>query len=400
MSIKKTLYVGTFISTIGDGVFYIATSWYVYQQMHSSFAVGILLAFSILPVIIVAPFTGHIADKYNRKSITVLMDIVRFLIILICGYVLLLTENQISIWYIYLLSAIVKIADCFFTPCISSLIKINFNDNEYMKIFSVNNTLQQIGSILGSIVTGLLLSQINVVYILFFDSVSFLLSAVIIINMDKSTVIELKESKNNVVQSFRSGLSYILNKKTIMLLIIICGAPSFVVNVLNTLLCEYTEVILGLSVGEYSILDASFGVGCVCMGGIIAFFLSNKEENKLGFIGYLLIPISMFALSITRTFYIAIFEIVFLGALIMVVSINAKTLFAKIVDKEYIGRVDSYSYTINSLFVSLSGIFAGFLSGIINVSWIFRLYSVVCIIFVICYVTLLNKLQMTSKFRE
>ena len=260
--------------------------------------------------------------------------------------------------------------------------------------------LQQIGSILGSIVTGLLLSQINVVYILFFDSVSFLLSAVIIINMDKSTVIELKESKNNVVQSFRSGLSYILNKKTIMLLIIICGAPSFVVNVLNTLLCEYTEVILGLSVGEYSILDASFGVGCVCMGGIIAFFLSNKEENKLGFIGYLLIPISMFALSITRTFYIAIFEIVFLGALIMVVSINAKTLFAKIVDKEYIGRVDSYSYTINSLFVSLSGIFAGFLSGIINVSWIFRLYSVVCIIFVICYVTLLNKLQMTSKFRE
>jgi len=358
------------------------------------------LAFSILPVIIVAPFTGHIADKYNRKSITVLMDIVRFLIILICGYVLLLTENQISIWYIYLLSAIVKIADCFFTPCISSLIKINFNDNEYMKIFSVNNTLQQIGSILGSIVTGLLLSQINVVYILFFDSVSFLLSAVIIINMDKSTVIELKESKNNVVQSFRSGLSYILNKKTIMLLIIICGAPSFVVNVLNTLLCEYTEVILGLSVGEYSILDASFGVGCVCMGGIIAFFLSNKEENKLGFIGYLLIPISMFALSITRTFYIAIFEIVFLGALIMVVSINAKTLFAKIVDKEYIGRVDSYSYTINSLFVSLSGIFAGFLSGIINVSWIFRLYSVVCIIFVICYVTLLNKLQMTSKFRE
>lgn len=253
---------------------------------------------------------------------------------------------------------------------------------------------------MGSIVTGLLLSQINVVYILFFDSVSFLLSAVIIINMDKSTVIELKESKNNVVQSFRSGLSYILNKKTIMLLIIICGAPSFVVNVLNTLLCEYTEVILGLSVGEYSILDASFGVGCVCMGGIIAFFLSNKEENKLGFIGYLLIPISMFALSITRTFYIAIFEIVFLGALIMVVSINAKTLFAKIVDKEYIGRVDSYSYTINSLFVSLSGIFAGFLSGIINVSWIFRLYSVVCIIFVICYVTLLNKLQMTSKFRE
>ena len=108
----------------------------------------------------------------------------------------------------------------------------------------------------------------------------------------------------------------------------------------------------------------------------------------------------MFALSITRTFFIAIFEIVFLGALIMVVSINAKTLFAKIVDKEYIGRVDSYSYTINSLFVSLSGIFAGFLSGIINVSWIFRLYSVVCIIFVICYVTLLNKLQMTSKFRE
>lgn len=123
-------------------------------------------------------------------------------------------------------------------------------------------------------------------------------------------------------------------------------------------------------------------------------------KYQLGFIGYLLIPISMFALSITRTFYIAIFEIVFLGALIMVVSINAKTLFAKIVDKEYIGRVDSYSYTINSLFVSLSGIFAGFLSGIINVSWIFRLYSVVCIIFVICYVTLLNKLQMTSKFRE
>lgn len=393
MNIKWTLYIATFISTIGDGMFYIATAWYVYQKMQTSLAVGFLLAFSILPVIIVVPYTGHVADRYNRKKIAVIMDIIRFLVILVSGFLFLSKENVVSVIGIYLLTALVKIADCFFAPCITSLIKINFNDNEYMKIFSVNNTLQQIGTIMGSVVTGLLLSKINIAYILFFDAVTFLFSAIVILNLEKNVVVELGDTSRNVAQGFKEGLDYILNKKAIIFLMVICGAPNLVVNILNTLLCEYTEIVLGLSVEEYSILDASFGIGCACMGALISFFMSKIKENGLGLIGYMLIPVSLFSLSLTRSFYISLIEIIALGALVMIISINSKTLFAKIVDKEYVGRVDSYTYTINSVIVSLSGIFAGFLSGITSISWVFSVYSLICIVFVICHVLLINRLH-------
>lgn len=393
MNIKWTLYIATFISTIGDGMFYIATAWYVYQKMQTSLAVGFLLAFSLLPVIIVVPYTGHVADRYNRKKIAVIMDIIRFLVILVSGFLFLSKENVVSVIGIYLLTALVKIADCFFAPCITSLIKINFNDKEYMKIFSVNNTLQQIGTIMGSVVTGLLLSKINIAYILFFDAVTFLFSAIVILNLEKNVVVELGDTSRNVAQGFKEGLDYILNKKAIIFLMVICGAPNLVVNILNTLLCEYTEIVLGLSVEEYSILDASFGIGCACMGALISFFLSKIKENGLGLIGYMLIPVSLFSLSLTRSFYISLIEIIALGALVMIISINSKTLFAKIVDKEYVGRVDSYTYTINSVIVSLSGIFAGFLSGITSISWVFSVYSLICIVFVICHVLLINRLH-------
>lgn len=388
MSIRKAIYLATFISTLGDGMFYIATSWYVYQKMQTSLAVGVLLAFTLAPVIVVFPFTGYVADKYNRKKTAIIMDIVRFILIFFGGIFFFHERNNITVFQIYILTGMVKIGDCFFSPCITSLIKINFDSCDYMKIFSVNNTLQQLGTILGSAITGLLLSRYDITYILFFDAFSFALSAIVISMMKKDTVVTFSESNKNVLINLKEGLKYTLKKNGALLLVVLCGVPSFIVNMINTLLCEHTEKTLGLSVREYSIFDASFGVGCAIMGALMTIILNKVKENKLGLIGYFLLPIVLFIMSITCDFYITMIAIVVLGAVIMIISVNSKALFAKIIDKEFIGRVDSYSYTVNSLITSIAGIVVGYLSSISNTVIAFRCYSAISMLFIIvqCYI--------------
>src|SRR6056297_4220036 len=80
------LFLGGFVSRIGNGIHYIALVWFVLDITGSGSATGLILLLSTLPGVIIGPFSGVIADKFDRKKLIVFMDILRGLIVLWLGY--------------------------------------------------------------------------------------------------------------------------------------------------------------------------------------------------------------------------------------------------------------------------------------------------------------------------
>ncbi|MEI8341301.1 MAG: MFS transporter, partial [Verrucomicrobiota bacterium] len=61
--------VGSFISVMGRAMLAVAVGWEIFQRTHSAMALGMVGLVQALPVILFAIPAGHVADRFSRKSV-------------------------------------------------------------------------------------------------------------------------------------------------------------------------------------------------------------------------------------------------------------------------------------------------------------------------------------------
>src|SRR5579859_2468327 len=67
--------IGSFISIIGDQMLTTAVNWELYERTHSAMALGLWGLIQAIPFFIVALPGGHLADRYNRKMLVLLSEV-------------------------------------------------------------------------------------------------------------------------------------------------------------------------------------------------------------------------------------------------------------------------------------------------------------------------------------
>ncbi|WBX79929.1 MFS transporter [Virgibacillus salarius] len=97
---------GNLISFFGDQIYLIALPLIVLALTGSPLSMGIVAALERLPILI-QPFTGVLADNFNRKKILLVCDLGRFLMIGILG--LLYIMDNLLIWEVYVAAFIVGV---------------------------------------------------------------------------------------------------------------------------------------------------------------------------------------------------------------------------------------------------------------------------------------------------
>ncbi|MFB3142683.1 MAG: MFS transporter, partial [Acidobacteriota bacterium] len=108
----RNLWLGQIISLLGDWFNLIASAALVVELTQSGFAVGGLFLVRMLAPFLISPIAGVVADRYNRKHILILTDILRAIIVL--GFLWIRTPQQV--WLLYTLTAIQLALSGFFFP--------------------------------------------------------------------------------------------------------------------------------------------------------------------------------------------------------------------------------------------------------------------------------------------
>jgi DHA3 family macrolide efflux protein-like MFS transporter len=111
---------GQFVSMMGDMIYEIALGFWVLAFTGSPALMGILMATSLLPAVLIAPFAGVVADRFNRKKLMILMDLIRgFAIILVATAALM---GILQLWMVFLGGIILGIGGAFFGPAAMSVL--------------------------------------------------------------------------------------------------------------------------------------------------------------------------------------------------------------------------------------------------------------------------------------
>ncbi|MGQ7871533.1 MFS transporter [Bacillus sp. 1A] len=378
-------------SFLGNGMHFIAISWLVLQITNNPVYVGILVAASTIPGIIISPFAGVIVDKFNKKILVILTDFIRGGLVLSIPAVIYLFDS--ILWYLFFVTILISASSNFFFPALSGIIKESFQKEILIKVFSANSTLIQIGMIAGTGLSGVIIAKWSINFVFIIDALTYIISAVLLYCVKYTPIVKSSANKITFLADVKAGLNYIWGSKLILFLFFIGLVQNSIVNIINSLLAVFTKDTLQLGATEYGMLDASFAVGSVIIGLALTSKTKNVPEEKLLTYGFGLAGISFFVLVWANNLYISLIGLFMLGASIMLTLPSRKSLLVKNVDGEFIGRVESLNWMSISSISPLIAVLFSFSSNLIGIRYIFFILTIILICTsLLCY----WKLKVTS----
>ncbi|MEX1302629.1 MAG: MFS transporter, partial [Desulfotignum sp.] len=116
----RLLLSGQLVSQAGDKFHTIAVAFWILETTGSSGKMGMVLAASLLPSVLVGVFSGAVIDRYSKKMIIVGTDAIRGTVLLMAAW--LMAEGSMGFTMILLLQAFLSVNAGFFDPSIPAVI--------------------------------------------------------------------------------------------------------------------------------------------------------------------------------------------------------------------------------------------------------------------------------------
>src|SRR5256884_5888923 len=108
----RFLWLGQVVSQMGDWFDTIAVYTIALRLTGSSRSVALIMVARFLPSVIMGPLSGVIADRFSRRSIMIVADIMRAIVVL--GFLFVRRPDQM--WLVYLLTVFPLAFSAFFLP--------------------------------------------------------------------------------------------------------------------------------------------------------------------------------------------------------------------------------------------------------------------------------------------
>ena len=257
---------GQFVSIMGDMIYEIALGFWVLAFTGSPALMGILMATSLLPGVLIAPFAGVVADRTSRKKLMIIMDLIRgFTIILVAAAALI---GILQLWMVFLAGIILGIGGAFFGPAAMSVLPQMVPKEKITNANSLFGVSTTGADILGNSLGGVLYVLIGAPLMFLINGISFIISG---ISIKFAKIPKNRESRittQNFKSDLREALSFVRKLKGLRYIMILFSIFSFLVHIAVILLIPLFQFTPGLGAAKYGIAVASFTVG-VFLGMIV-----------------------------------------------------------------------------------------------------------------------------------
>ncbi len=277
------LFVGRLVSQIGDGIHYFAMAWLVLDLTGSGAALGSLLMAASLPGIILAPFSGVLADTLDRKKIVVAMDVIRGLLVLMLAGIH--ASDQLTLPVLYVVTILLSLCGVLFGPAISATVPGLVKREELVQANARETFSHSATGILGPIVGAFLLAGFGYLGVFLINGVSFLLSAIseAFIRFPKQQKPDVSEDpKADFVNNFKGGFHYLWQNPGLRVLMAGGIFLNFLFNPLfGVVFPFFGKEILLMSPEHFGFSQSSFPVGMLLGTLLVGLFARKFSKIRL-----------------------------------------------------------------------------------------------------------------------
>ena len=150
----------------------IAESWLVYRLTGSALLLGAAGFASQIPVFLVAPVGGIVADRFNRQRVVIGTQISSMILALI--FATLTLTHLIRVWHIFVLAALLGIVNAFDIPARQSFLVDMVGKEDLMNAIALNSSMFNGARIIGPAIAGILVARIGEGWCFLANSLSYI----------------------------------------------------------------------------------------------------------------------------------------------------------------------------------------------------------------------------------
>jgi predicted MFS family arabinose efflux permease len=172
----RHLWLGQVISQLGDWFDTIALYTLVLTLTGSGRAIGLVLVARFLPSFIVGPLSGVVADRFNRRTVMIVSDLLRAVVVL--GFLFVRRADQM--WLVYLLTVLQLVFSTFFEPAKTAAIPSIVTPRELLPANAISSVTWSVMLTLGAAIGGVVTGWFGTDAAFVLDSATYLASAALV----------------------------------------------------------------------------------------------------------------------------------------------------------------------------------------------------------------------------
>lgn len=210
---------GEFISSIGGGLTSFGLSVYVFQQTGSAASTALVALLAFLPVLLLSPVAGVLADRYDRCLLMMLgdgMSGLGLVYILIC-----MMTGEAALYQICIGVFISAVFSSLLEPSYRAVVTDMLTKDEYSKASGMMSLAGSARYLISPMIAGVLMGAGDVKLLIMIDICTFILTVICTAVVRKSRLTKQVKTNETFVQSFKIGWKAITEKRGIFILIII-----------------------------------------------------------------------------------------------------------------------------------------------------------------------------------
>ena len=371
----KRLWFGQIISLLGSEIVQFALIWWITIETESSYFLSLSMFLAFIPAILIGPFAGVLVDKWDKKRLIVITDLLQAITtaMLILSFYL----GFGNIWLIIGLNFIRAIFQSFHSPAFMTIVTLMVPREKLSQINGISQLITAISQMLGPIFGALLMSVIpKIENILWVDVITFLFAIIMLIKV-KIPKIEHKVKDSQSDQSFKAkfkeGFQIIRNVKGMTTILIIAMLANFLLMPINT---QFSLFIYRDHSGtEMDMALVSAGMSFAVVAGALASSAKKEWKNKVNIflLGTMMVFIGIAIIALTP---FQQFWVMFVGSLIgffgdPILQAMLRTIIQFTIPPEAMGRVGSILRMMTSVAMPLGIILSGPIADLIEIKYLF-----------------------------
>jgi MFS family permease len=258
---------GQSVSLVGTWMQMAAQSWLVLTLTGSATALGVILALQTLPVLLLCPYGGVIADRVDKRRLMVVLQIAMGVQALVLG--VLTVTGAVRLWEIGALALLLGLNNAFENPARQSFMHEMVGPESLRNAVSLNSVLVNVARVIGPALAGLLIATTGEGICFLVNAATFVAVVASLVTLDRAAISTNPPSAREPGQ-LREGLRYVRRTPQLgvpLLMMALAGAMAYEFQVTLPVMARQ-----GLHVGAtgFGLMTAAMGVGAVVGGLVVA----------------------------------------------------------------------------------------------------------------------------------
>jgi len=267
---------GALVSNVGTWMQRVAQDWLVLQVLTagSGVAVGITTGLQFLPMLLLGPYAGLVADRVDKRKLLMLTQGLSGFWGLVLG--LLVVTDRAELWHVYLLAGLLGVTTAFDAPARQTFVAALVPPENLPNAVGLNSAAFNGARLVGPGVAGLLIAAFGTGPVFLINAVTFMATVVALMLMRTSELRPMPLAARGKGQ-VREGLRYVRGRPEIVLVLVVMGTVGTLGMNFQLTTALVATGVFDKGAQEYGLLGSILAIGSLS-GALLA---ARRERPRL-----------------------------------------------------------------------------------------------------------------------